>query len=434
MKKLMVCLMFCLAITYVRGQEGLAKNANLLERAIWKEWFPRKELAPVFSKDGNKISLSTGNNQYAFGKWISNNIAVSGAYDIIFEADYIPQKISDEEKNIFSMLSFYDAGGVMLARDYAPVQFETKKIYRRLDPPEKTASVQIELGIKNCAHATVTFEKITLKMTEKKPARNVKIATTFMTPRKSLQNNLELMTKVIDKAGKENPDVILLSENVYESRTGLSVDEVAQPVPGYLTDKIGEYAKKYNAYIIWSMNEKEGDIIYNTAVIIGRDGKVCGKYRKTHLPLSEVESGISQGERFDVFELDFGKIGILICYDQTYPENARILSLMGAEIIFIPTMGEDKILQQALARANGVYVTVSGYGKAENSRIIDPLGEILNYVPDEEKGYTVEQIDLNRRFVTYWMSIGPGDGENKVLYDRERRPEMYNDINLIKKK
>ena len=405
-------------------KEDLTKT-DLMEQVVWTEWIPRKELAPVFRRVGNKLSISTGGSKEAIGKWISNKIAVSDSYDLVFDASYTAQKIRDEEKNIFSMLSFYNAKGVLLQRDYVPVHSATKKISRQLDLPKNTASVIIELGLKNCPQATVVFDNIKLNMVEKRPPRTVKIATTYMMPRESLQKNLDLMINVIDKAGKENPDVILLSENVYESRTGLTPEEVCQPVPGFLTDKIGEYAKKYNAYIIWTMNEKEGDIIYNTAVIIGRDGKVCGKYRKTHLPLTEVESGISQGDTYEVFDLDFGRVGILICYDQMFPENAGILSRMGAEIIFIPTQGEDKIFQQALARANGIYVVVSGYWGGASSRIIDPLGEIVNFVPDEAAGYVVEQIDLNKRFFIYWMSIGPGNGEIKVLFDRERRPEIY---------
>jgi hypothetical protein len=78
-------------------------------------------------------------------------------------------------------------------------------------------------------------------------------------------------------------------------------------------------------------------------------------------------------------------------------------------------------------------VIVSGYNSSEFSRIIDPLGEIVNFVPTEEIGYTVEQIDLNQRFFTWWMSIGPGNGENKVLFERERRPEMYKGVVNLKK-
>ena len=401
---------------------------NLLKDVVWTEWFPRKELAPNFSKSEAAISIATGENIYAFGKWISNKIPVSDSCDIIFEADYTARQIKDEEKNIFSMLSFYDAENILLGRDYVPVNPDTKKIYRRLDLPENIGYVQIELGLKNCADADVTWENITLRAVEKAPARNVKIATTYMIPGASPEKNLERMLDVIDKAGKDNPDVILLSENLYESRTGIPLNQIAQPVPGLMTDKIGEYAKKYNVYIIWTMNEKEGDVIYNTAVILGRDGKICGKYRKTHLPLTEAEWGVSQGNTYNIFELDFGKIGILICYDQMFPENARILSLMGAEIIFIPTQGEDEVLQRAISRAYGLYTVVSGYGGAKSSRIIDPLGEIINCVSDEETGYTVEQIDLNQRFFSYWMSIGPGNGETKVLFERERRPEMYGDI------
>ena len=404
------------------------ENTNLLNQVTWTEWFPRKELKPNFSKENDKLSISTGDSINAFGKWISEKVSVSDSRDLVFEVVYIPQNIKIEEHDIFSMISFYDAKDVLLARDYLYIDSNAKKIYRKIDPPEKCAFVKLELGLKYCPNAKVTWENITLKAVDKEPARNVRIATTYMIPYMTLENNLNKMINVIDKAGKENPDVILLSELVYESRTGLSGDEVCQPIPGFLTDKIGEYAKKYNTYIIFTMNEKDDDIIYNTAVIIGRDGKVCGKYRKTHLPLSEAEGGTSQGHKYDVFELDFGKVGVLICYDQMYPENARILSLMGAEIIFIPTMGEDEILQRAHARANGVYVVVSGYAGAKSSRIIDPLGEIVNFVQGDDEGCVVEQVDLNKRFFNYWMSIGPGNGENKVLFERERRPEMYEPI------
>ena len=407
-------------------------NKNLLEKAVWTEWFPRKELKPDFfitdTADKFSLGISTGDNIYVFGKWISDAISVSDSHAVIFEADYLAERVKSEEKNIFAMLSFYDSGGDLLERDYAHINPETKKIYRKVNPPEKSASVKIELGIINCANAAVTWENISLETVEKIPERNVKIATTYMIPCKSPEKNLDMMINLIDNAGKDNPDVILLSENLYESRTGLKVDEIAQPVPGDLTDKIGEYAKKYNTYVIWSMNEKDGDVIYNTAVIVGRDGKVCGKYRKTHLPLTEAEMGVSQGNIYDIFELDFGRIGILICYDQMFPENARILSRMGAEIIFIPTQGEDEVLQRTIARANGVHVVVSGYHGGQCSRIINPLGETVNFVSDEDKGYTVEQIDLNQRFFVYWMSIGPGNGEIKVLFERERRPDMYEDI------
>jgi predicted amidohydrolase len=192
-----------------------------------------------------------------------------------------------------------------------------------------------------------------------------------------------------------------------------------------LTDEIGGYAKKYNTYIIFTMNEKEGDAIYNTAVIIGRSGEICGKYRKTHLPLTEAEWGTSPGDKHCVFDLDFGRIGVLICYDQFFPENWRTLALMGAEIIFIPTMGEDELTQRAIARTNGVHVVVSGYDGAASSRIINPLGETVNFVKDKNTAYAAEKIDLNKRFFNYWMSIGPGNGETRSLFEKERMTAVY---------
>ena len=187
----------------------------------------------------------------------------------------------------------------------------------------------------------------------------------------------------------------------------------------------GEYARKYNAYVIFSMNELDGGVIYNTAVIIGRGGKVCGKYRKIHLPLNEAEMGVTPGDEHRIFDLDFGRIGIIICYDQYFPEISRTLALMGAEIIFIPTMGEDEVVQRAIARTNGVHVIVSGYTGAVSSRIINPLGEIANFVPDKDTAYATEQIDLNKRYFTYWMSVGAANGETKVLFQKERMTDTY---------
>ncbi len=93
------------------------------------------------------------------------------------------------------------------------------------------------------------------------------------------------------------------------------------------------------------MFEKEGSLIYNTGVLMDRGGNIAGKYRKVQLPLAEAEFGVTPGCEFPVFDTDFGKIGILICFDHFFPEPARILSYNGAEIIFVPTIGNSPIIK-----------------------------------------------------------------------------------------
>ena len=426
-------------------------SKNLLEniqfQSQWTAWSPRKELSPEFSvsdKPENKLTISTNNNPNVYGKFLSGEIPVSDSQIIIFEALFSCRNVKNEETGIFAMLSFYNSQKIMLERDYADIIYntdnigaKTKKLYRKLDAPENAAYVIIEIGARWCPDAVIEWDNISLGTENKTdtPQRTVKIATTYKERRNTRRENLNEMIGIINKAGKANPDVILLSELVYESCNGnTDSEEKGQIIPGPLTDTIGEYARKYNTYIIFSMNERviseqNGEIIYNTAVIISRDGSICGKYRKIHLPLNEAEAGTSPGNSHEIFDLDFGRIGIIICYDQMFPENSRTLALMGAEIIFIPTMGEEEILQRAIARSNGVHVVVSGYAGSVSSRIINPLGEIVNFVKDTETAYAVEQIDLNKRYFTYWMSIGAGNGENKVLFQKERMTETYVNIN-----
>ena len=386
----------------------------------WAEWSPRKELAPEFEVDGGKLRIKTGANAAQYGKFLSGEISVSSPV-IIFEAGFACKNVENEEKCVFAMLSFYDSAKKMLERGYADIS--GGKFYRKLDVPESTAYVIIELGLRWCANASAEFENISVKPASYEP-RIARIATTYQEQQDTPEQNLEVMLDIISKAGEAGADVILLSELVYESYYKDPV-KLAQPIPGPLTDKIGEYARKYGCYILFSMNELDGDIIYNTVPVIGRDGKVCGKYRKVHLPLSEAEGGTTPGDKHGVFDLDFGRIGVIICYDQFFLESSRTLANMGAEIIFIPTMGEDELVHRAIARTNGVHVVVSGYNGAASSRIVNPLGEVINCVESTEAAYAVEQIDLNKRHFVYWMSIGAGNGELNSLFKKERAINTY---------
>ncbi|MCL1794294.1 MAG: carbon-nitrogen hydrolase family protein [Oscillospiraceae bacterium] len=408
------------------------ENKNLLKNAIWSPWSPREELAPKFYAEKGKLKISTGNSPNVYGKFLSGEIAVSDRDMVTFSALFTCENVKNKENGVFAMISFYDGQKKLLERDYADIaktsKKSKKKLCRKLDAPEGAAYLTVEIGARWCPEAVVEWDSISLETSDKaeEPKRFAKIATTFKKRRETREENLKSMIEIIEKAGKSSPDVILLSELVYESCYDDSAsNQKAQPVPGPLTGILGEYAKKYNTYIIFTMNEKEKGAIYNTAVIIGRDGAVCGKYQKTHLPLTEAEWGTTPGEGHRVFDLDFGRIGVLICYDQFFPENWRTLALMGAEIIFVPTMGEDELVQRAIARTNGVHVVVAGYDGTASSRIINPLGEIANSVKDEESAYVTESIDLNKRYFVYWMSIGPGNGETRSLFEKERMTATY---------
>ena len=192
----------------------------------------------------------------------------------------------------------------------------------------------------------------------------------------------------------------------------------AQPIPGRDTKILGDSARKNNIWVIAGLTELDGDTIYNTAVLLDREGKVAGKYRKIHLPREEWKQGITPGSEYPVFQTDFGIIAIQICYDWFFSEPESIFALKGAEIIFAPTWGntlpdhdgiaDGETVFRVRARDNGVYMVPSVYDG--NSLIIDPMGRILAS-NNGKNGVFWAEVDLNKReeldWVGYWRSIGP---------------------------
>lgn len=250
--------------------------------------------------------------------------------------------------------------------------------------------------------------------------RSVKIASTFLKGRKNLDRNLQAMLTMLDRLVDDAPDLVVFSETFYDR--GIYAP---QSIPGPLTQAIADKARVLSSYIVLCLNEQDGDLFYNTAVLIDRQGDIVGKYRKTHLPLIEAEEGVTPGDDLPVFETDFGKIGILICWDQCFSEAARILRLKGAEMIVISTIGDAPVQSLARAADNGIHVVVAGDDGPRPSRIINPLGEIIADIDRSQDGYCLAQVNLAKPWYVHWLSVGDANGEPRSLYLKERRTDLY---------
>ena len=161
-------------------------------------------------------------------------------------------------------------------------------------------------------------------------------------------------------------------------------------------------------------------------MLIDRQGRVAGTYRKTHLPREEWKEGVRPGSEYPVFDTDFGRVAIQICYDWFFPEPTAIFARKGAEVILSPTWGntlpdddgmvDGETVFRVRARDNGVYMVPSVYDGS--SLVIDPMGRILASNAGKTGVFWAE-VDLNKRecldWVGYWRSIGP----------RDRMPETY---------
>lgn len=211
------------------------------------------------------------------------------------------------------------------------------------------------------------------------------------------------------------------------------------PVPGPQTDRFCELARKTRQWLIpGSMWETEDDKIYNTSVVISPDGDIVAKYRKM-FPWYPTEAGTEPGNEFCVFDIpDVGRFGLCICYDMWFPEVARQLAWMGAEVIIQPTLTPtaDRELELVMARANALFnqcyfVSVNGVGTwgGGRSMIVDPDGRILHQLGTNQT-FMTELIDLDQTTRTReYGTLGLGQ-TLKQLRDSGQKFPMYGNSQL----
>jgi len=301
--------------------------------------------------------------------------------------------------------------------------------------PEDADGARLSLEVKWLRGGSVVWKEISMREAPAPGPRKVKVGTVYLRPKNSTpEKNLKLWCDQVDAAGKLGLDIVCLGETITAVGTSATLEERAHPIPGPVSDRLAEAAKRNNIWVVASMNERVGDVVYNTAVLLDRQGRLAGKYRKVHLPREEWKQGVRPGHEYPVFETDFGKVAIQICYDWFFPEAAEMFALQGAEIIFAPTWGNtlpDKNGQvdgestfRVRARDNGVYMVPSVYGG--NSLVIDPMGKIMAS-SEGKQGLFWAEIDLNKRecleWVGHWRSIGP----------RHRMPDTYGALTEVSK-
>lgn len=224
--------------------------------------------------------------------------------------------------------------------------------------------------------------------------------------------------------------------------------KLAEAIPGATTDRLCALAAELNVVIIASLFEKRAQGIYhNTTAVIDADGSYLGKYRKMHIPDDPAyyeKFYFTPGDLgYKVWKTKYGTFGVLICWDQWYPEAARITSLMGAEILFYPTAigwatNQDaatndeqynawQTIQRSHAVANGVHVvSINRVGLEQDGRmkfwggsfVSNPFGNLIYKASHEEEEIFIVDIDTKKtdQYRTHWPFM------------RDRRIDSYEQI------
>ena len=275
--------------------------------------------------------------------------------------------------------------------------------------PSKAAQAVVELRLRWAPGGKIRWSRVSLKETVPPPGRKVRLAAVHFQPRggKTPADNCRQFAPLLDEAARQKADLVVLGECLTLVGNGLKVEDVAEPVPGPSTEYFGQLAKKHDFYIVAGLYERVGHLIYNTAALVGPDGKLVGKYRKVTLPRDEIADGVAPGHEYPVFQTRFGKVGMMICYDGFFPEVARQLAIGGAEVIAWPVWGCNPDLAKARATENHVYVVSSTYGDyAANwmlTAVWDHTGDTIA-LAKKFGTVVVAEVDLDKR--THWGSLG----------------------------
>ena len=251
-------------------------------------------------------------------------------------------------------------------------------------------------------------------------------------------SNLEHALAYLREAGARGCDIACLPETF--STYGAPFEESWESVPGPVIEALAEVAREQRMYVIAPVAGVVEGVRRNTAVILGRDGGLVGQYFKVHLTQPELDAGYIAGDYLPVFDLDFGRIGIMTCLDNSFPETARTLAVKGAEIIFFPHVqsgyGEVGWMAQLISRAidSSVYLVPVTFGIGRDqpwmpgtvmgrSGVIGQDGETL-VSAGRLPGVAVTEIHLDqRRWVRCFGVVGLSDYRYHAL--SRRRPDTY---------
>ncbi|MGM5629435.1 carbon-nitrogen hydrolase [Apibacter raozihei] len=265
----------------------------------------------------------------------------------------------------------------------------------------------------------------------------------------NVETNIEKAINGIKKAASDGAQIVCLQE-LFTSLYFCDVEDydnfkLAEPIPGPTTDQLSKVALECNVVIVASLFEKRAEGLYhNTTAVIDADGAYLGKYRKMHIPDDPAfyeKFYFTPGDLgYKVFKTKFAKIGVLICWDQWYPEASRITALMGADVLFYPTAigwatNQDETtnveqynawqtIQRGHAIANGVHtVSVNRVGFEQEgamkfwggSFVSNPFGSILYQASHDHEEVKVIEIDTKKsdNYRVHWPFL------------RDRRIDSY---------
>jgi predicted amidohydrolase len=394
----------------------------------WYGFAARPESAPGLdvSERGSGYALNIYGLgvPHVYGGWTTRIGGLQGGRYYRFRARALPlDTVSLRESVTISLRwlgSFWDEAPDYVW-DFRRQPDGTIRFDRVIQTPTGTTAVDVELALQWSPSGRVAFDELSFTPVAPPPPRKVRVAAVYYRPsgtRSGYESVQQAARYAEQVAINYNPDIIVLGEQLNVIGAPGSLPSKAETVPGPSTDVMAGVARAYRVNIVFGMIEWLDHLLYNTAVLVDRNGQITGKYHKVQVPLQEASAGVAPGNSVPVFDTDFGRVALLICHDTSFPEPAREAALQGAELLLVPIWGGRSTLVRARAVESGIHLVASGYDYA--SEVVNPLGTVLARVSiGSGPKVAVADIDLSRRFREKWL------GDWRDISNKERRTEPY---------
>lgn len=387
---------------------------------------PKHWIETDFRHEGKStLAIAGAKEGHDNGSWV-RSFPVSGGSYLEFSCTYSARQIEEPNRSIITTIIWLDNEGKQIGPKEFPAftgeQGDGWSWFRQTyQVPETATAMEVELTFRWDGDGVVFFAPPQINEVDQLPKKLVRLAAVHHKPQRSTtEKNLERFGEFARQAGLQGADIVCLPEGMTLVGTGKSYIEAAEPVPGPTTTYLGKIAREQEMYIVAGILEREGDLVYNTAILLDRKGELAGKYRKVCLPREEIEGGVSPGYDFPVFDTDLGRIGIMICWDVTFPEPARALALQGADIILLPIWGGNFNLAKARAIENQIYLVSSTYDADMRTGIFDLEGNLLAE-GSEEQPVVVVEVDLKQQKLWPWL----GEFKNRIRQEMPVRSDDF---------
>jgi predicted amidohydrolase len=390
--------------------EVTATESSVLAPAEIKPWAPHPSAAPVTERSGDRLTIAANGTRTCSGGWQLHYPGVMPGQRYVLAVEVRHDGI-EHPRDVLEAIAIWGDPAANEARpgvswEYlrpegswdSPIRFVLDTV-----APEDARDLTLRLTFRWSARGRSVWSLPEIRLGSApaaRPVSSVKVCVvTGDAPSRrrsfgSIQENVDFYLALCEAASRRNPHLIVLPEIALQWRIPGNVLDVAVPAPGPETEPFAALARRCGLHLLLGLLERDGDAVFNSAVLFGPTGAIEGKYHKVHLAVGgETTSGILPGDGFPVFETEIGRIGCNICMDSSAAESSRMVGLNGADFLLLPIMGDHradrwtpgppifnesrwKAIMRTRAMDNQLCVVVAR-NEAQGSCIIDRKGDIL---------------------------------------------------------